>query len=109
MQFRGVDPGCMDIVLSVRHGDGADRDAATLQLPVHVTVKGFLLRAERYVAAAGTVWCKVVMAIAHAVPVAAFGVATGLLVRAVHLSQRGMVGNGQLGEGRGGAVGCGAG
>src|SRR3546814_6696022 len=100
MQCRGVDPGCVDIALSGRRGDGADGDAATLQLHVHVTVKGFLLRAERCIAAAGTAWHKVVMAIAHAVSVAAFGVDPGMLVRAVHHSQRGIVGDGALGEER---------
>src|SRR3546814_757129 len=90
MQFRGVDPGCVDIALSVRRGDGADGDAATLQLHVHVTVKGFLLRAERCIAAAGTAWHTVVMAIEHAVPVAAFGGDTGILVRPVPNSQRGL-------------------
>src|SRR3546814_17473274 len=40
------------------------------------------------------------MAIALAVSVAAFGVDPGMLVRAVHHSQRGIVGDGALGEER---------
>src|SRR3546814_5095993 len=60
-----------------------DRDTAPLQLRIHGWIERFLLCARLYIVAACAARRQVVVAVAHAVAVAAFGVDPRVLVGAV--------------------------